>query len=68
MNSPIAIVHGTGSRHQRLAGYLSAEDSLAVLLRRSAAKDVDLDDFEVEEGDEVVEGLSHVSIMPQDHS
>ena len=51
-----AGLHRAGGRHQRLAGHLPAEDPLAVLVGRDAAEDVDLDRFEVEQGDEVVEG------------
>ena len=34
--------------NESLAGYLSAKDSLSILVRRQTAKQVDLDGFEVE--------------------
>ncbi len=40
---------------ERLAGDLSAENALALLVWRLPAEDVDLDAFEIEELDEIVE-------------
>lgn len=39
---------GSCRRDQRLPGYLPAEDTLAVVVRRHAPKDIDFDHFEVE--------------------
>ncbi len=54
-----AALDGAACRNQRLAGDLSAEDVLATLTRALAAKDVLLDGFEVEQGEEAVEGGGH---------
>jgi hypothetical protein len=50
--------------NQSLAGYLSTEDSLPILVRRETAKQVDFDGFEVEKRNEIVECFLHISILP----
>ena len=59
------VVDRAGRGDERLAGDLAAEDPLAVLVRRAAAEDVDLDRLEVEQGDEIVEGRLHGAILAQ---
>ena len=51
------VVDRAGRGHERLAGHLAAEDALAVLVGRHAPEDVDLDRLEVEQLDEVVDGV-----------
>ena len=53
---PARVVDRAGGGDQRLAGDLAAEHPLAVLVGRAAAEEVDLDGFEIEQLDEVVEG------------
>jgi len=54
-----------GGGHQRLAGDLATEDALAVLVRRDAPEDVDLDRFEVEDLHERVDCvLGHGRTLP----
>ena len=54
---------GPASRHQRLAGDLAAEDPLALFVGLDSPKDVDLDGLEVEEVDEEVQRVAHLSIV-----
>ena len=60
MHVPARVVDGAGGGHQGLSGDLATEHPLAVLVGRHAAEDVDLDRFEIEQLDEVVEGILHV--------
>ena len=55
MDESIALVDRAGRSHQRLAGHLSTEHPLSILVGRVAAEDVHLDRFEVEQPDEVVQ-------------
>ena len=50
------VVDGAAGRDQRLADDLAAEYPLPALLRRAAAKQVHLDRFEIEDGDEILDG------------
>src|SRR5918994_3804865 len=56
VDSPVGLDRAGGG-HQRLAGHLPAEDPLAVLVRRDAPEDVDLDRLEVEQLDQIVDGV-----------
>ncbi len=51
------LVDRSARRDERLTGDLAAEHANTILVGRSAPEDVDLDHFEVEQCDEVVEGL-----------
>src|ERR1700728_2604324 len=53
------MLDGAARRHERLPRDLSAEDALALLVRLDAAKDVDLNRFEVEQPDEELQGRAH---------
>ena len=64
MHLPARIVDRARRGDQRLTGDLAAEHSLTALVGRPAAEDVDLDGFEVEQLDEIVEG-GHVVILAQ---
>jgi hypothetical protein len=67
MNSPgwvPVVVDGAAGSHQRLAGDEAPEDPLALFVRTPSAENIDLDRFEVEEGDEIVEGLGHATLSP----
>ena len=50
------VARGASCSDERLTGDLAAEHSLAVLVGGVAPEDVDLDGFEVEKSDEVVQG------------
>lgn len=63
MDGPV-LVDSSGRGHERLTGYLSAEDSLAILLRGNATENVDFDRFEIEKIDEVVDIVLHQPILP----
>ena len=52
---------GAGGGHQRLAGHLPTEHPLGLDIGARAPEDVDLDRLEVEQGDEVVDGLLHAT-------
>jgi hypothetical protein len=58
------LIDGSGRGYERLARHLSAEDSLAILLRGHAAENVDFDRFEIEKIDEVVDIVLHQPILP----
>lgn len=64
MHTAIAVVDGARCSHQCLTRHLSTEHALTLLLRRTAAEDVHLDGFEVEERDEVGEGFGHGDSLP----
>ena len=49
------VLDRSGGRDEGLAGDLTAEHALAVLLRRHASEQVDLDRFQVEQVDQIVE-------------
>ena len=53
------VLHGSPGRHQRLAGDLTAEDALALLVELGAPEDVDLNGLEVEQVDQEVKGRAH---------
>ena len=57
------VVDRAGRRDEGLAGDLTAEDALAVLVGRAAAEDVDLDRLEREQRHEFVEG-GHCVVPP----
>src|SRR5690606_5374568 len=58
-------VDRAGRGDERLAGHLAAEDALAVLVRRDAAEDVDLDRLEVEQLHQIVDCiLGHGRTLP----
>ncbi len=54
-----SVLDGSPRRHQRLAGDLTAEDALALLVELGAPKDVDLNGLEVEQVDQEVKGRAH---------
>ncbi len=54
-----SVFDGSPSRHQRLAGDLTAEDALAFLVELGTPEDIDLNGLEVEQIDQEVEGLAH---------
>ena len=54
-----AAVDGPSGRDERLAGDLTAEDPLAVLLRAPAAEDVHLELLEVEDREQLGERVGH---------
>ena len=55
----LAALHRAGRGHQCLPGHLAAEHALAVLVVRAAPEEVDLDGFEVEDPDDLVERSAH---------
>ena len=58
-------LHRSRRRHESLTRNLSAEHSLLLRRRADAPKDVDLDGFEIEEGEECFHrSLSHVINLP----
>ena len=59
-----ASLHGAGRGHQRLAGDLTAEDALPVVVGRATPEHVDLDDFQVEKSHHIVQRRLHSPIMP----
>lgn len=63
VDAPVSIIHGAGGCNESLSGDLSAEDPLAIFLGRAATKDVDFDDLQIEERDQIVEGMSHWTIL-----
>jgi hypothetical protein len=56
VDSPVGLDRACRG-HQRLAGHLPAEDPLVVFVRRDAPEDVDLDRLEVEQLDQIVDGV-----------
>ena len=55
----LAALDRAGRGDQRLPGHLAAEHALAVLVVRAAPEEVDLDGFEVEDPDDLVERSAH---------
>jgi hypothetical protein len=53
------IFHRSPGGDQCLARDLAAEDPLQILFRAAATEEIWLEHFEVEEGDQIVEGLLH---------
>ena len=51
VHPPVLLVDRARRRHQRLPGDLPAEHALAILVRRDAAEQVDLDPLQVEQRD-----------------
>jgi hypothetical protein len=62
------FVDGASGGDERLAGHLAAEDALAVLVRRAATEDVDLDRLEIEQRHQVVERTLACCSTPLDRS
>ena len=59
------VIHGPGRRHECLAGHLTTEDALPILIGVDPPEDVDLDRLQIEEGDEGVDGgLLHGPSLP----
>lgn len=54
-----ACVDGAARGHERLAQHLPAKHTLPAVLRTATAKQVDLEVLEVEQIEQVVEGLAH---------
>ena len=63
---PAGVVDRARGGHQGLTCDLSTEHALAALVGRPAAEDVDLDGFQIEQLDEIVEG-GHGVILAQRH-
>ncbi len=62
MDHPRRIYRATG-RDQRLSGYLSAEHSLAPLLRAAPPEEIHLERLQIEQFDEIVEcGLTCLAV------
>ncbi len=55
----LPFLHGPPGGDQRLAGHLTAEDPLPLLLGAAPSEEVQFEFFEVEEGDEFVECVLH---------
>src|SRR5665213_3368570 len=54
---------GPSRCHQGLGRDLAPEDTLTVLVGAHAPEDVDLDGLDIEELDQEVEGVAHLSIL-----
>jgi len=61
----MAILDRPCGGNEGLTGDLSAEDALAVLVGRTAAKEVHFDGLQVEQFDEVIERLLHQTMLAQ---
>ena len=57
----IGLVDRARCGNQCLTSYLTAVDSLAILVRRLPAEDVHLDQLEIEQGNEVIQGAWHAT-------
>lgn len=71
MHVAVAEVDGACCSDERLAGNLSAEDTLAIFVGASSAEDVDFDWFNIEQRDEIVEWFGaacHPSMLAEDCS
>jgi hypothetical protein len=58
------FVNRARCRNQCLTGNLSTECSLTIFIWRLPAKNIDLNCLEVEQGDKVLKGRSHASMLP----
>ena len=56
----LAALHGAAGGDQRLADHLAAEHPLPAHLRALAAKQIDLERLEIEDGEKVRHGGRHV--------
>jgi nitroreductase len=59
----VTVVNRAGGGDEGLAGDLTAKDTLAIFLGRTATEHVDLNGFKVKKGDQVVKGFKHPYIM-----
>ena len=64
VHQSIGLVEGAGGGDERLTGDLAAEHALAVLVGRAAAEQVDLDPLEIEQRDQILEGIRHAAMLP----
>jgi hypothetical protein len=63
VDAAVVGIDRAGGGDEGLPGDLAAEDALALLVGTHAPEEVDLDGFEVEEGDEIVHlSLGHGSV------
>ena len=60
------LVHGATSSHEGLRRYLPAKDTLTVLARLGATKDIYFNGFKVEQVDEEIERGGHALIVGGD--
>ena len=65
VHAAIGLVDGAGGGDERLAGDLPAEHPLSVLVGLDPAEDVDLDRLEVEQFDQVLQGVRHRLMLPR---
>lgn len=59
------FVDGARRSDEGLAGYLAAEHPLTVFVGLHTAEDVDLDRFQVEQFDQVLQSIRHAAMLPR---